>query len=266
MEFLFPNIYDIMFTTDIVVITTNQRIWDSFIRSISKTEGWDEIRLHVQYRGNVYVRADGKKIIEYKTNMLGNQTSKPILESILKEKGMKSNQSCYGYFGIFNDDLLFLPNWYSEVKRGLRDHWCVSPGYIESGNSLFLNRAYELTKNLDGVVPLMQGACALFRLESVFRIGHLDEQFEWGCDDLDLAWRFHLNGIESVTQQKITVAHVVGNTRSLHYRRWNIESEKSKKKFVDKHGIFAYRALRNTYFKKEDSSHLFFKNITEQVK
>ena len=123
---------------------------------------------------------------------------------------------------------------------------CYSPGYVETHKKEKFLKAVEATKNEKGVVEHFYGPVGLFNTELFREIGILDDRYDWSCDDLDLAWRMKLRGIESVTSKKITVGHHFGETLT-STPNWDIISDLNKERFYNKHGYQSYRDIRNEY-------------------
>lgn len=181
--------------------------------------------------------------------------AKPINEVIfqcLKEKRE--------FLGILNDDLFFMEGWLEDAieKEG---YYIISPGYVETKDRSVFLRAVESTRGEKGVTPLFYGPVSIYNMGIFKRIGIFDERFDWSCDDLDWAWRVHLNGLKSGTSKKITIGHQVGVTLTQTQiggsRTWRLLSEKNKERFYHKHGYRAYRAIREMYLEY----HSYFKQF-----
>lgn len=59
-------------------------------------------------------------------------------------------------------------------------------------------------------VDWLSGACLLARREAVKDVGMLDEQFFWGSEDVDWAYRMHRKGWKVVYFPEVRVVHAVG--------------------------------------------------------
>lgn len=219
---------------DIVVQSKYPKILKQFKEGFWSTTESYLINLHV---------LDGEEF--------GAKAINKILQPILKTK---VNQ----IFGVFNDDIWFVQGWLENVIYKLQMYDVVSPGYVETQKVEVFQKAVEATKSETDVVQHLYGPTALFHTRVFFEIGIFDEQFDWSCDDLDLAWRLKLRGLKSVTSKKITTAHQVGMSRGINSKVWNALSEKNKQRFYDKHGYRSYRDIRSEY-KKEHQYFIKFR-------
>lgn len=212
---------------DLLVFSTYPEILEEFLASFQSTVNkFTNLNLHIEKEefGNVY-------------------TNKFLQEVLHRENSV---------FGILNDDLWFVDGWLEDVLEKLETYECVSPGYVETNKKEVFAKVVEATKNKKGVVQLGYGASEIMNTRIFREIGIFDEQFVWGCDDLDLFWRLKLKGMPSVTSKKITTAHQVGATRVKQPLIWMEVSEESKIKFYNKHGYQSYRDIR-ALFKQEHS-------------
>lgn len=214
---------------DMLVFSVYPEILDEFLESIRPT---------IAKFPNFNLRVETKEF--------GNVYANKFLQEVLQRE--------HQVFGILNDDLWFVDGWLEDVLEKLKTYECVSPGYVETNKKEVFEKAVEATKNAEGVVELGYGASEIMNTSVFRRIGLFDEQFIWGCDDLDLFWRLKLNGRPSVTSKKITTAHQVGATRVKRISKWTNVSEESKIKFYNKHGYQSYRDIRRL-FKNE---HAYF--------
>lgn len=195
-----------------------------------------------EFKGQFFATTERFKnlqLLEITGDEYGAKEINKILRPITAKKEVE-------IFGVYNDDLWFGDNWLEDVVLRLGVYPCVSPGYVETSDLMVFGRAVDDTAREDGVVPFLYGPTHTFRTDLFRKIGMFDERFDWSVDDLDWAWRIHLNGMESVTSKKITVAHQVGTTLT-KTKGWNRISDKNKELFYDKWGWPAYRHLRNHY-------------------
>lgn len=248
----------------IIVRTKYQDIINNFLQSWKDTVDSKKAKLYIVYRksdGIVIYPPPSENIVACPSETLGNSSYIPILTNIMEEAGMSSDErKNTGYFGIFNDDLLFHKGWLEETEKALQTYNAVTPGYINTEDLSLLERAYQETKEEIGVIKYGLGSCLIMRLSVFPRIGMLDPQFDWACDDLDLIWRMEINGLKSVTLKKILIAHIHGATRVKEMKRWNVEHLEGKKKFKDKHGILNYRKLKEEY-----QGHNYFMNYGKTI-
>jgi 2-polyprenyl-3-methyl-5-hydroxy-6-metoxy-1,4-benzoquinol methylase len=229
---------------NIIVRTKHQEVIDRFFETYLPTiEGFD-VKTWVVHPEGITVP---EGVVSIVTNRLGNETYIPILEEIAITLGKEMWKSPKVYFGIFNDDLVFSRDWLKDVSEALKTYDSVTPGYINTSNMEEFNLAVDSTRDETGIIEFFMGACQLTKIDIFLRIGMLDPQFDWSCDDLDLLWRLKLNGLKSVTLKKITIAHAHGTTRNKEMGRWYIEAEKGKKRFCDKHGAIAFKEIRGIY-------------------
>ena len=151
------------------------------------------------------------------------------------------------YFGVFNDDMWFVQGWLENVVELLKDHEVVSAGYVETKDKNVFLKAVETTKKETGFVPYLYGPNAMFRVNIFKKIGRFDDRYDWSCDDLDWAWRIHLNKMSSVTSKKITVGHMVGTSLTGNSKNWHGILKLNNQRFYDKHGYDPYRWIRSEY-------------------
>ncbi|MGD8239443.1 MAG: glycosyltransferase family 2 protein [Armatimonadota bacterium] len=59
-------------------------------------------------------------------------------------------------------------------------------------------------------VDWLSGACLMARREAIEEVGPLDEQFFWGSEDVDWAYRMHEKGWKALYFPEVTVVHAVG--------------------------------------------------------
>lgn len=161
-------------------------------------------------------------------------------------------------FGVFNDDMWFAENWLESVLPYFVEKiYCISPGYVETISKEKFDKAVEKTKDEAFYVQYLYGPNAIFRMDTFRKIGVFDERFDWTCDDLDWAWRFQLNKLNSITLKKITTAHWHGQTRVQDMKAWNVISTLNKNRFYKKHGYEAYRIIRQGY----KDNHQYFREF-----
>lgn len=209
---------------DIIVQSKHPHILEEFRRGFYETtKGFTDLRLH-EITGSSYGAAEINKIL------------KP--EVVLKARK---------YVGIFNDDLWFAEGWLEDAVKYLQEYDCVSPGCIETNNREHFAKIVEQTKDETGVIGLLYGANYIMRTDLFTRMGYFDERFEWSCDDLDIAWRLHINGKKSVALKKITMNHIRYATLEKNSKARNHSGLRAKERFYDKHGYRSYRDLRSMY-------------------
>lgn len=238
----------------IIVRTKYQEIIDRFLESFIPTTKKHNVDLYIVHRPEDGIKFKvSNRVFSVPSKSLGNPAYMPILDKVLTKARIKADNKRYGFFGIYNDDLIFWEGWLETVLNGLGYYDCVTPGYINTTEISKLKEAVEKTKNAQGVVKYAIGSCMTWRINVFPKIGTLDTRFDWSCDDLDLIWRMELNGLKSVTLKKITIAHAHGASRVREMKRWNMETKKGKKLFKEKHGIVPYRQIFKDY-----SGHNYF--------
>jgi len=243
---------------DIVVQSRFQNILNDFILNFWPTvKKFENLKLHILHK-NLKVK-ENEKTVSVPHDDFGIRVINPeILTPILKSGE-------YNIFGIFNDDLWFTEGWLESVLSLLERNDCVaaSPGYAETQIKKDFEKAVEETSNDDGFQKLFYGPVGLFKVRMFKRIGGFDDRYDWSCDDLDFAWRAHLNGLETLTARKVTVGHQLGLTLT-QTRGWNETSEINKNRFYNKHGYVAYREIRRMY-KEHHQYFRQFKQVHEKI-
>ena|SRR3990167_4260804 len=209
---------------DIIVQSKYPEVLKMFKDGLSETtKGFTDLRLH-EITGEKYGAKEINKILKPEVVLKGRQ-----------------------YVGIFNDDLWFAEGWLEDALQLLQKYDCVSPGYTETNNKDHFKKLVEETKHEVGAIDLLYGANYILNVDLFTKIGYFDERFDWSCDDLDIAWRIHLNGLKSVTSKRITMAHMRYLTLEKNSKGRNAFGVKNKELFYDKHGYRSYRNLRSMY-------------------
>jgi hypothetical protein len=239
---------------NIVVTTSHQDIFDRFLETFIPTTLDYNVRLYVFHLGDIDV-PDVDGIVSVPSPYLGNKAYLPLLQRLMEVQGKNIWNNPRVYWGVFNDDLIFSNGWLEDVVKNLEKYDCVTPGFINNVDMETFKKAVEVTKNDDGFVPYLMGACALMRLGIFLRIGMLDPQFDWSMDDTDLLWRIKLNGLTSVSLRKITIMHAHGASRTQDLKRWFKVAKEAKGLFCNKFGSMALKEIRDGYKK-----HNYFTN------
>jgi len=129
---------------------------------------------------------------------------------LFKRKNFNYNKACnYGIsktknkiVGVFNNDIVFKKDWFSELKKGFKDYDCLSPRCeIANKKTKGFKEGYKLRVHLNGWA-------IIFKRSILKKTGKLNETVEfWRCDDV-FAEQLKIHNIKHALASESIVNHL----------------------------------------------------------
>lgn len=168
------------------------------------------------------------------------------------------------YVAILNNDLQMSENW----LKGLLWTFEVDPD-VGLVSPKFMNPDWNTVRDMGknrydwsdetiifdeyAIVPFTWtvGACFLMPMEAVNKVGYFDEDFFFGCDEIDYCIRMWQEGYRVVCNSVVPIVHYVSRTISKHKGQKGNRAQE----LYDNYGV-TWRFPREYFFEKWDNDTL----------